>query len=132
VGAASVAARPEPTRDAVLAAYRSAVGALPALPAAPAVVPVPPPRAAAATTVSVLARSTARPAPSPATYTPFGISTLSRVQTEDQPAPVEQRAEGGDAKTPDLDLITDHVLERLRHELRDGRERLGFLLDDNR
>jgi hypothetical protein len=33
---------------------------------------------------------------------------------------------------PDLDAIADHVLERLRHELRDGRERLGFLLDDIR
>ncbi|MEY2442163.1 MAG: hypothetical protein QOJ46_1589, partial [bacterium] len=32
----------------------------------------------------------------------------------------------------DLDALTDHVLERLRHELRDGRERLGYLLDDLR
>ena len=29
-------------------------------------------------------------------------------------------------------LLADYVLERLRHELRDGRERLGFLLDDMR
>jgi hypothetical protein len=33
---------------------------------------------------------------------------------------------------PDLEELADYVLERLRHELRDGRERLGFLLDDAR
>ncbi len=36
------------------------------------------------------------------------------------------------AEPPDLDALADHVLERLRHELRDGRERLGYLLDDLR
>jgi hypothetical protein len=33
---------------------------------------------------------------------------------------------------PDLDALADYVLERLRQELRDGSERLGFLLDEIR
>ncbi|MFP5365228.1 MAG: hypothetical protein ACLGI5_21165 [Thermoleophilia bacterium] len=32
---------------------------------------------------------------------------------------------------PDLEALADYVLERLRGELRDGRERLGLLLDDS-
>jgi hypothetical protein len=59
--------------------------------------------------------------------------TLSRVESN---APVAQNGGGPQAaqspEAPDLDALTDHVLERLRHELRDGRERLGYLLDDLR
>ena len=40
----------------------------------------------------------------------------------------------GESSSPalDLDALADHVLERLRQELRDGSERLGFLLDEIR
>jgi hypothetical protein len=114
----------------VLTAYHRAIAALPAAPSAPFVPP--PPKPAPATTVSMLARSASRPAPAPAAplLTPFGISTLSRVETQDGPPP--QSNEAPKAEPLDLDALADHVLERLRHELRDGRERLGFLLDDNR
>lgn len=80
----------------------------------------------------MLARSASRPTPAPASplITPFGISTLSRVETE-KGAPPENN-DAPKAEPIDLDALADHVLERLRHELRDGRERLGFLLDDNR
>jgi hypothetical protein len=57
-------------------------------------------------------------------------SPLSRVETSDPPAPPRDAAPA--AEPPDLDLLAEYVLERLRHELRDGRERLGFLLDDVR
>ena len=58
---------------------------------------------------------------------------LSRVET----APTTENGSGPSASqstpaAPDLDALADHVLERLRNELRDGRERLGFLLDDLR
>jgi hypothetical protein len=81
----------------------------------------------------MLARSAARPAPAPAAplITPFGVSSLSRVQTTEG-APPPAAEEKAAAEPPDLDLLADYVLERLRHELRDGRERLGFLLDDTR
>jgi hypothetical protein len=61
-------------------------------------------------------------------------STLSRVETTPAPPPQNGNAPEAPASppAPDLDAIADHVLERLRHELRDGRERLGFLLDDLR
>ena len=58
------------------------------------------------------------------------MSTLSRVETET--APPQSDPAPAPAEPVDLDPLADHVLERLRHELRDGRERLGFLLDDNR
>ncbi len=130
VAAPPAIGRPEPTRDAVMSAYRQAVGALPA---APTPAPPPPPRPAPATTVSMLARSASRPAPTPAPaplFSPFGVSSLARVETSvEAPAP---KGEAAAAEPPDLDLLADYVLERLRHELRDGRERLGFLLDDSR
>jgi hypothetical protein len=122
-----VGGRPEPTREAVMTAFQHAVEVLPAAPS-------PPPRAVPATTVSMLARSVSRPAPAPAAplFSPLGtVSMLSRVQTEDtssQSAPSQDSAAA--AEPPDLDVLADYVLERLRHELRDGRERLGFLLDD--
>ena len=80
----------------------------------------------------MLARSASRPtpAPAPALITPFGVSTLSRVETENGPPPQSNDAPA--AEPVDMDALADHVLERLRHELRDGRERLGFLLDDGR
>jgi hypothetical protein len=56
--------------------------------------------------------------------------SLSRVQTAVSAAPGNDRAPSPQA-TPDLDALADYVLERLRDELRDGRERLGFLLDDS-
>jgi hypothetical protein len=124
-----VEARPEPTREAVLAAYRRAMAAQAA--AAPAPSPALPP--APATTVSVLARSAARPAPAPApAITPFGISTLARVQVDDPAGEPDTTDDAPAAEPPDLEALADYVLERLRHELRDGRERLGYLLDDTR
>jgi hypothetical protein len=66
------------------------------------------------------------PAPPP----PMSSPRLSRVETNgSSPAePGPSQAPAG----PDLDALADYVLERLRDELRDGRERLGFLLDDIR
>jgi hypothetical protein len=96
-------ARPAPTRTAVLAAFSHAVERAPV---------IPPP-----------------PTPARSSIAPLMRAPLSRVQT-DSPAPTANDAPA--SKEPDLDAITDHVLERLRHELRDGRERLGFLLDDMR
>jgi hypothetical protein len=47
-------------------------------------------------------------------------------------ATARERSESQQAPKPlDLDAVAEHVLERLRSELRDGRERLGFLLDDS-
>lgn len=114
-----------------MTAYRRAVSALPAAPSTPPAPP--PPKPASATTVSMLARSTSRRAPTPAApmFTPFGVSSLSRVQTTDGP-PASMETDQPAAEPPDLDLLAEYVLERLRHELRDGRERLGFLLDDTR
>jgi hypothetical protein len=64
-------------------------------------------------------------------------ATLARVMTDAPVANAEGRRDAAgpsDAASqgPDLDALADYVLERLRHELRDGRERLGFLLDDAR
>jgi hypothetical protein len=56
---------------------------------------------------------------------------LSRVQTAVSAAPNGDRSPAQSGQSPpDLDALADYVLERLRGELRDGRERLGFLLDD--
>jgi hypothetical protein len=97
-------ARPAPTRTAVLAAFSQAVDRAPVIP--------PPP-----------------PTPARSSIAPLMRAPLSRVET-DPPASATNDAPA--AKEPDLDAIADFVLERLRHELRDGRERLGFLLDDMR
>ncbi len=105
--------RPEPTRAATLAAYFNAL-------------PAPAPTAPAIAPVLAVARW---PTPPPMTR-----PTLARVESA-PPAPV-QNGNGSQAaskpEAPDLDALADHVLERLRHELRDGRERLGYLLDDLR
>ena len=66
------------------------------------------------------------PAPPP----PIGSRRLARVESEPEKG-VDRDTHAGPAG-PDLDALADYVLERLRHELRDGRERLGFLLDDLR
>lgn len=125
-------ARPAPTRTAVMAAYANAIQRVPEV-AAPPALPV-------ARAASLLMRS-----------------PLARVQTTDPPATTDEEAAANDpqpadeprsqdvdgmraparepAKDPELprlEDIADYVLERLRHELRDGRERLGFLLDDMR
>jgi hypothetical protein len=111
------AGRPEPTRAATLAAYRNALPAVPspsAAVAAPAIAPV-----------LAVARW---PSPPPMTRP----ATLARVEGS---GPVAQNGDAPAAakpESPDLDALADHVLERLRHELRDGRERLGYLLDDLR
>jgi hypothetical protein len=97
-------ARPAPTRTAVMAAFSHAVERVP-------VVAPPPPVTPARDAIAPLMRS-----------------PLSRVETGSSPP----REEAPAAESPDLDAIADFVLERLRHELRDGRERLGFLLDDMR
>ena len=62
---------------------------------------------------------------------------LSRVTLDASPQSVDASGDAGRQAAaapagPDLDVLADYVLERLRHELRDGRERLGFLLDDAR
>ena len=122
--------RPEPTRAAVLAAYRNAAPA-PAMPSmAPPAAPAPAPRAPVAA-VSAPALAIAR-TPSRSSFSSSGV--LARAEMA-----AAQSGQNGNAPqapanppAPDLDAIADHVLERLRHELRDGRERLGFLLDDIR
>ena len=57
---------------------------------------------------------------------------LSRVQTTAPQASPEMNGSPTKPDPVDLDALAEHVLERLRHELRDGRERLGYLLDDSR
>jgi hypothetical protein len=109
------AARPAPTRGAVMAAFQSATRAVAAAPAiaapVPFVAPMPPPLAIA----SIAPTAPAAP--------------LARFTSGPAQAPTGQRAEA--QASPDLDALADYVLERLRGELRDGRERLGFLLDDS-
>ena len=113
----TTAGRPAPTRTEVLAAFQAAS---------------PSPSSAAANAV-------ASPAPAPpAALAPAPMShvspaPLARLRTGDDPAPIEQRfsAQQAQSAAPDLDALADYVLERLRRELRDGRERLGFLLDDS-
>ena len=57
---------------------------------------------------------------------------LSRVETAVSAAPNgSQSSNQSSPAAPDLDALADYVLERLRCELRDGRERLGYLLDDS-
>jgi hypothetical protein len=106
--------RPAPTRAATLAAYFNAQ---------PATAPAPAVAAPAIAPVLAVARW---PTPPPMTRAP----QVARVET----GPDSQNGSESSAKAaaPDLDAIADHVLERLRHELRDGRERLGYLLDDLR
>lgn len=110
--AQATAGRPAPTRNAVLAAFNAAS---------------PAPASAAAAAVA---------APAPLALAPmsqFSAAPLARLRTGEDLAPVEQRASPPQAQAPppDLDALADYVLERLRGELRDGRERLGFLLDDS-
>jgi hypothetical protein len=70
--------------------------------------------------------------PSPLSATLAMPATLARFKdsTPLPAAPVGAASERA-PEPPDLDALADYVLERLRHELRDGRERLGFLLDDS-
>lgn len=117
--------RPEPTRAALFAAFQKAS------PAPSAFSPAPPARAPSA---AVARAAPLSPALTVARWAaPAPMATLARVQTATASGPSAsspQTSAGADA--PDLDALTDHVLERLRHELRDGRERLGYLLDDLR
>ena len=131
-------ARPAPTRTAVLAAFeqamqRPAAIASPAGAAAGAQVA----RGTPAALAAVAPAPVPAPAPPPA---PLMLpAPLSRVTVG---APVQsmdgddrQAARGPEAAAPagpDLEALADYVLERLRYELRDGRERLGYLLDDAR
>lgn len=113
---AAVPGRPEPTRSAVLTAFQSA--ARPAASDAPALAPAAP--------------AAARPGPPPIAITPMSPiapATLARVQTSS--APSHERSTQPPSAAPDLEALAEYVLERLRGELRDGRERLGFLLDDS-
>jgi hypothetical protein len=59
-------------------------------------------------------------------------ATLARVEGSGPDAQNGDAPTAAKPESPDLDALADHVLERLRHELRDGRERLGYLLDDLR
>jgi hypothetical protein len=97
----------------VLAAFQTATR--------PAATPAP---ASAAVAAPVPA---AAPAP---TITPMASTTLARFTSATSPPPSGLRSDAQPA-TPDLDALAEFVLERLRDELRDGRERLGFLLDDS-
>ncbi len=76
-----------------------------------------------------------QPVPPPlmvASMSPAGPVPLARVQTAVSAPLAAARASGqSEQKAPDLDALADYVLERLRNELRDGRERLGLLLDDS-
>jgi hypothetical protein len=111
--------RPAPTRAATLAAYRNAL---------PAAAPLAPSAAVAAPAIAPVLAVARWPTPPPMTRP----APLARVESS---APAQNGAEpqaSAKSEPPDLDALTDHVLERLRHELRDGRERLGYLLDDLR
>ncbi len=106
--------RPAPSRTAVLAAFQSAT------------------RPAAGAT-ALPAPAVASPAPAPLMVAPMSAPTrLSRVEAAVTSAPDSGNVSAQPSPAaPDLDALADHVLERLRGELRDGRERLGFLLDDS-
>jgi hypothetical protein len=119
-------ARPAPTRAAVAAAFQQALRPQPA----PAISP-PPATPAPARAAAVLARSAAPSAPALAPPSPWSSSPLSRVETAGGSQGIDAETKPA-AEPVDLDALADFVLERLRHELRDGRERLGFLLDDSR
>jgi hypothetical protein len=123
----------------------AAPAAVATLARSPAPRPAPPPRPAAPAPAGALTAAMALAMwPKPGTVS---RPTLARAQVaEEAPAPEPelvqipetqngkppQMPEPPPAPAPDLDAIADHVLERLRQELRDGRERLGFLLDDIR
>lgn len=105
--------RPAPIRTAVLAAFQGASR--------------PAPAAAALPTPAVAA-----PAPPPMVAPMSPAARLSRVETAVSAAANGDRSSAKQSSAvPDLDALADYVLERLRGELRDGRERLGFLLDDS-
>ncbi|HVL95533.1 MAG TPA: hypothetical protein VM266_06700 [Solirubrobacteraceae bacterium] len=107
--------RPAATRPAVLAAFRAA-----AHPPAPAAAALPAPAIAPPAPLAAAPPPHVSPAP------------ISRLRSDAPVAGSRERPEPREAEKPlDLDAIADHVLERLRGELRDGRERLGFLLDDS-
>ncbi len=110
----AVPGRPAPSRTAVLAAFQSATR----------------PAAGAA---ALPAPAVAPPAPVPLMVAPMSAPvTLSRVETAVSSAPNSNRSSAQSSPAaPDLEALADYVLERLRGELRDGRERLGFLLDDS-
>lgn len=113
------AGRPAPTRAAVLAAFQAASPAPTAAAAVALPAPAPPPPLSLAPVSTPV--SHVSPAP------------LSRLRTGEATGAPEQRSTPRQAQEPpDLDALADYVLERLRGELRDGRERLGFLLDDTR
>lgn len=112
--------RPAPSRTAVLAAFQAASRPVPAAAVArPAPAVAPPPVA---------------PAPPPMLMVaPMSRASVSRVETAVASAPNGNRSPAEPAPAmPDFDALADYVLERLRSELRDGRERLGLLLDDSR
>ena len=84
------------------------------------------------------APAVARPAPvappplSIAPMSHLSPAPIARLRTDAPVGALPERSEPAEAQKPlDLDAVADHVLERLRSELRDGRERLGFLLDDS-
>ena len=91
---------------------------------------------AAATALPVPAVAPPAPvAPPPLSIAPtshLSPAPISRLRTDAPVVASRERFEPQEAQKPlDLDAVADHVLERLRSELRDGRERLGFLLDDS-
>jgi len=55
-----------------------------------------------------------------------------RAQTNGTAQSGDATQEESSKQGPDPDALADYVLERLRQELRDGSERLGFLLDEIR
>jgi hypothetical protein len=118
--------RPAPTRAATLAAYRNALSAAAPPPMA---APLAPSAAVAAPAIAPVLAVARWPTPPPMTRP----APLARVETDAPPAQNGSAPQpSAKPEPPDLDALADHVLERLRHELRDGRERLGYLLDDLR
>jgi hypothetical protein len=119
-----VAGRPEPTRAATLAAYRNAMAAS----APPAAAPLAPRVSVAAPAIAPVLAVARWPTPPPMTR-PVPLARVETIPTMQNGGRPQEAAQ---PEPPDLDALADHVLERLRHELRDGRERLGYLLDDLR
>ncbi len=129
-------ARPAPTRTAVLAAFEQATR--PAHAATPAPAAITAPAGGSAGPAAALAMAPPAPAVAPAAI-PSPLMRPAPLARSTAGAPVQSAEAGRDGPrpdaapaAPDLDALADYVLERLRHELRDGRERLGFLLDDAR
>ncbi len=137
---AALPERPAPTREATLDAFQRAAKpvAIAPMPAPARAAPRAPARAGPATTATPSPPPARAAAPaSPFVMTPGASAMvpapLARLNLGSSAPPPPAAAEPTPASAaPDIDQLADYVLDRLRRELRDGRERLGFLLDDAR